>query len=36
MVHNKTKLEHAKEHFKSANVLNLYELNILSIAIIYA
>ena len=36
IVHNKKKLEHTKEHFKSANVLNLYKLNILSIAVIYA
>ena len=33
MVHNKTKFEHAKELFKSATVLNLYKLNILSIAV---
>ena len=32
-VHNKTKFEHTKELFKSANVLNLYKLNILSIAV---
>ena len=31
--HNKTKFEHTKELFKSANVLNQYKLNILSIAI---
>ena len=33
IVHNKTKFEHTKELFKSANVLNLYKLNILSIAV---
>ena len=33
IVHNKTKFEHTKELFKSTNVLNLYKLNILSIAI---
>ena len=33
MVHNKTKFEYTKELFKSTNVLNLYELNILSIAV---
>ena len=33
IVHNKTKFEHIKELFKSANVLNLYKLNILSIAV---
>ena len=26
IVHNKTKFEHTKEHFKSANLLNLYKL----------
>ena len=31
-VHNKTKFERTKELFKSANVLNLYKLNKLSIA----
>ena len=34
IVHNKTKLDHTKELFKSTNVLNLYELNILSIAVL--
>ena len=33
IVHNKTKLEHTKELFKSASVLKLYKLNILSIAV---
>ena len=33
IVHNKTKFEHTKELFKSASVLNLYKLNILSIAV---
>ena len=33
IVHNKTKIEHTKKLFKSANVLNLYKLNILSIAV---
>ena len=33
MVHNKTKFEYTKELFKSTNVLNLYELNILSITV---
>ena len=32
-MHNKTRFEHAKELFKSANVLNLHKLNVLSIAI---
>ena len=32
IVHNKTKFEHTKELSKSANVLNLYLFNILSIA----
>ena len=32
IVHDKTKFEHTKEFFKSANVLNLYQFNILSIA----
>ena len=31
--HNRTKFEHTKEIFKSANVLNLYKFNILSIAV---
>ena len=34
IVHSKTKFEHAKELFKSACVLNLYKLNILSIAVL--
>ena len=33
IVHNKTKFEHKKELFKSANVLNSYKLNILSIGL---
>ena len=33
IVHNKAKFEHTKELFKSANVLNLYKLNILGIAV---
>ena len=33
IVHNKTKFEHTKELFKSASVLNLCKLNILSIAV---
>ena len=33
IVHNKRKFEHTKELFKSASVLNLYKLNILSIAV---
>ena len=33
IVHHKTKFEHTKELFKSASVLNLYKLNILSIAV---
>ena len=33
IVHSKTKFEHTKELFKSASVLNLYKLNILSIAV---
>ena len=33
IVHKKTKFEHTKELFKSANVLNLYKFNILSIAV---
>ena len=33
IVHSKSKFEHTKELFKSASVLNLYELNILSIAV---
>ena len=33
IVHNKTKFEHTKELFKPASVLNLYKLNILSIAV---
>ena len=33
IVHNKTKFKHTKELFKSANELNLYKLNILSIAV---
>ena len=33
IVHNKTKFEHTKELFKSASVLNLYKLNMLSIAV---
>ena len=33
IVHNKRKFEHTKEHFKSANVLKSYKLNILSIAV---
>ena len=33
IVHNKTKFEYTKELFKSASVLNLYKLNILSIAV---
>ena len=32
IVYNKTKFEHTKKLFKSANVLNFYKLNILSIA----
>ena len=34
IVHNKTKFEHTKELFKSVSVLNLYKLNILSIAVL--
>ena len=33
IIYNKTKFEHTKELFKSANVLDLYKLNILSIAV---
>ena len=33
IVHNKKKFEHKKELFKSAHVLNLYKLNILSTAV---
>ena len=33
LVHNKTKFKHTKELFKSANVLNLCKLNILSISL---
>ena len=33
VVHSKTKFEHTKELFKSVSVLNLYKLNILSIAV---
>ena len=33
IVHNKAKFEHTKELFKSANVLSLHELNILSIGV---
>ena len=33
IVHNKTKYEHTKHLFKSANVLNLYKHDILSIAV---
>ena len=33
IVNNKTKFKHTKELFKSANVLNLYKLNILSMAV---
>ena len=33
IVHNKAKSEHTKELFKLANLLNLYKLNILSIAV---
>ena len=33
IVHNKAKFEHTKELFKLANLLNLYKLNILSIAV---
>ena len=33
IVHNKTKFEHTKELFKSASVLNLFKLNISSIAV---
>ena len=32
-MHNKTKFEHTKELFKSANVLNLHQLNIFSISV---
>ena len=35
IVHNKTKFEHTKELYKSASVLNLYKLNILSIAAVF-
>ena len=34
IVHNKTTLDHTKELFKSTNVLNLYKLNISSIALL--
>ena len=34
IVHNKRKFEHTKELFKSASVLNLYKLNILSIELL--
>ena len=33
IVHNETKCEHTKEHFRPANVLNLYKLNLLNIAV---
>ena len=33
IVHNKRKFEHTKELFRSASVLNLYKLNILSVAV---
>ena len=33
IVHDKTKFEHTKELFKSASVLNLFKLNISSIAV---